>query len=171
MLSPAQVGLKGLFMLRIIYLSLLVLLSPSVLVAANPWQTLIPELERGQKPAPINHEVQLDERAPQIKTGGLVHALDGQNMRMPGFIVPLESDGNKITEFFLVPFFGACLHLPPPPPNQIIHVSHPKGIDMIEPWEVVWISGEMQVKATDIEGLASAGYAMTLSKAPEMYTP
>ncbi|GAD00250.1 DUF3299 domain-containing protein [Agarivorans albus] len=159
-------------MLRIIYLSLLVLFSPSVLAAANPWQTLIPELERGQiVQAPINHEVQLDERAPQIKTGGLVHALDGQNMRMPGFIVPLESDGNKITEFFLVPFFGACLHLPPPPPNQIIHVSHPKGIDMIEPWEVVWISGEMQVKATDVKGLASAGYSMTLNKNVEFYTP
>ncbi|WP_220719558.1 DUF3299 domain-containing protein [Agarivorans litoreus] len=159
-------------MWRIIYLSLLVLLSPSVLAAANPWQTLIPELERGQiVQTPINHEVQLDERAPQIKTGGLVHALDGQNMRMPGFIVPLESDGNKITEFFLVPFFGACLHLPPPPPNQIIHVSHPKGIDMIEPWEVVWISGEMQVKATDVEGLASAGYAMNLIKDIEMYIP
>jgi hypothetical protein len=158
-------------MLRILYLSLVVLLSPSALAAANPWQTLIPELERSQQLAPINHDVQLEERAPQIKSGGLVHALDGQAMRMPGFIVPLESDGNKITEFFLVPFFGACLHLPPPPPNQIIHVKHPQGIDMIEPWEVVWLSGEMQVKATDIEGLASAGYSMTLNKNVEPYTP
>jgi hypothetical protein len=158
-------------MLCILYLSLVVLLSPSALAAANPWQTLIPELERSQQLAPINHDVQLEERAPQIKSGGLVHALDGQAMRMPGFIVPLESDGNKITEFFLVPFFGACLHLPPPPPNQIIHVKHPQGIDMIEPWEVVWLSGEMQVKATDIEGLASAGYSMTLNKNVEPYTP
>ncbi|GDY25384.1 hypothetical protein AHAT_12740 [Agarivorans sp. Toyoura001] len=159
-------------MLRILCFVFAGLISPIVLATPNPWLSLVPELERDQpNQNPINHQIQLDERAPQIKSGGLVQALNGQDMRMPGFVVPLESDGDKITEFFLVPFFGACLHLPPPPPNQIIHVRHPAGIDMVEPWEVIWISGQMQVKATDVEGIASAGYAMSLNKDIEFYVP
>jgi hypothetical protein len=114
--------------------------------------------------------VQLDERAPQLKSGGFVMALDSQAMRMPGFVVALEGDSEKITEFLLVPYFGACLHMPPPPPNQIIHVSYPKGISYVEPWQVVWISGEMQVKANEVEGIM-AGYAMDLDGDVELYVP
>ncbi len=138
--------------------------------SVNPWLSLVLENERGQSVQPLSHQAQLDERAPQLKSGGFVMALDGQAMRMPGFVVALEGDSEKITEFLLVPYFGACLHMPPPPPNQIIHVSYPKGISHVDPWQVVWISGEMQVKANEVEGIL-AGYAMDLDRDVELYVP
>jgi len=56
---------------------------------------------------------------------------DQQNIRLPGFIVPLEFDDDmNISEFFLVPYFGACIHMPPPPPNQIIFVRYPQGLQL-----------------------------------------
>jgi uncharacterized protein len=42
---------------------------------------------------------------------------------VPGFMVPLEDDLNQVTEFLLVPYAGACIHVPPPPPNQIVYVK------------------------------------------------
>lgn len=57
--------------------------------------------------------------------------LVNKRIMIPGFIVPTAyNDERKVTEFFLVPFFGACLHLPPPPPNQIIHVSYERGFTL-----------------------------------------
>lgn len=54
-----------------------------------------------------------------------------KRIMLPGFVVPTAyNDERKVTEFFLVPFFGACLHLPPPPPNQIIYVSYEEGIEL-----------------------------------------
>lgn len=55
----------------------------------------------------------------------------GQRIMIPGFIVPLAFDKDRrVTEFFLVPFFGACIHLPPPPPNQIVYVSYERGVQL-----------------------------------------
>ncbi|HBC56143.1 MAG TPA: DUF3299 domain-containing protein, partial [Gammaproteobacteria bacterium] len=67
-----------------------------------------------------------DDRYYQALTSSrIVREMDGQAIRIPGFIVPLEfDDGQTITQFFLVPFFGACVHVPPPPPNQIIFVHY-----------------------------------------------
>ncbi len=48
--------------------------------------------------------------------------LDGKRVSIPGFMVPLEDDAESVTEFLLVPYAGACIHVPPPPPNQIVHV-------------------------------------------------
>jgi hypothetical protein len=59
----------------------------------------------------------------------IIPEMDGQAIRIPDFIVPLEfNDKQTITQFYLVPFFGACIHLPPPPPNQIIFVNYPEGL-------------------------------------------
>lgn len=68
------------------------------------------------------------ESAPAAKqdmpNAPVVKALDGQNIRLPGYIVPLEvSEEGRTTEFLLVPYFGACIHVPPPPSNQIVHVK------------------------------------------------
>ena len=52
----------------------------------------------------------------------VVPELNGQTIRMPGFVLPLEYAGKKVTEFLLVPWVGACIHTPPPPANQIVHV-------------------------------------------------
>ena len=76
-------------------------------------------------------------------------ALDGQAIRIPGYVVPLEEGPDGPKEFLLVPYFGACIHSPPPPANQIIHVlprSVPKGVRSMDP---VWISGTLVREKTD----------------------
>jgi hypothetical protein len=74
------------------------------------------------------------------------HTFDGVSVRMPGYALPLEYDGKKITEFLLVPWVGACIHTPPPPPNQIVYVRVNEGIESHGRFTPVWVTGEMTVK-------------------------
>ena len=93
-------------------------------------------------------------------------ALVGQAVRLPGFIVPLEEGKDGIKEFLLVPYFGACIHSPPPPANQIVHVlprSPAKGFHSMDP---VWISGVLASVKTD-SYMGAAGYRIeAVSVAP-----
>lgn len=52
-----------------------------------------------------------------------VWKLEGKEVSIPGFMVPLEDDAQQVTEFLLVPYAGACIHVPPPPPNQMVYVK------------------------------------------------
>ena len=91
-------------------------------------------------------------------------AMDGQKIRIPGFVVPLEFDEEQtISQFFLVPYFGACLHMPPPPPNQIILVDAPDGVQMSALYEPFWLEGEVSTVVTENE-MAKSAYAMQLYK-------
>ncbi|WP_248800117.1 DUF3299 domain-containing protein [Pseudomonas sp. MWU13-2105] len=94
----------------------------------------------------------------------VVKALDGQHVRLPGYIVPLEvSEEGRTTEFLLVPYFGACIHVPPPPSNQIVHVTSELGVKVDELYQPYWIEGDMQVKQSTSD-LADAGYSMAAQK-------
>ena len=75
-------------------------------------------------------------------------AFTGQAVRIPGFVVPLEETPEGVKEFLLVPYFGACVHSPPPPANQIIHVL-PKSAARIRSMDAVWISGTLATTKTD----------------------
>ena len=75
-------------------------------------------------------------------------ALDGVEVRIPGFIVPLEENQGEITEFLLVPYFGACIHTPPPPANQILHVR-PKQGAKFRAMDTVWVTGKLQTVRND----------------------
>jgi hypothetical protein len=81
------------------------------------------------------------------RANAVVPELNGQQVRMPGYALPLEFKDQKITEFLLVPWVGACIHTPPPPPNQIIYVKLEKGIENAGRFTPVWVTGEMAVKA------------------------
>jgi len=74
-------------------------------------------------------------------------ALDGVRIRMPGYALPLEYDGKIVTEFLLVPWVGACIHTPPPPPNQIVYVKSDKGIEKAGRFTPVWVTGEMTIES------------------------
>jgi len=52
----------------------------------------------------------------------IVPSLNGIRGEIPGFVVPLDTNYERAREFLLVPYFGACIHVPPPPSNQVIHV-------------------------------------------------
>ncbi len=75
--------------------------------------------------------------------------LVGQRVRIPGFVVPLEDTKDGIKEFLLVPYFGACVHSPPPPSNQIIHVLPKDAVKGFRSMDAVWISGTLKNTQTD----------------------
>ena len=104
-----------------------------------------------------------------LNSSRIVSKMNGSAIRIPGFIVPLEfSDKQTITQFFLVPWFGACIHLPPPPPNQIILTNYPKGLKLESLYEPFWISGVLKTSLVENE-LASAAYVLEMN-AYEPYT-
>lgn len=92
----------------------------------------------------------------------IIKEMDGKAIRLPGFIVPLEFDDNQvITQFFLVPFFGACIHLPPPPPNQTIFVNYPDGLKLDTLVDPIWISGVLQISMTEND-MARSAYSIEM---------
>ncbi|OOG21800.1 hypothetical protein B1C78_15985 [Thioalkalivibrio denitrificans] len=89
----------------------------------------------------------------------VVEALDGERVRIGGFVVPLEGDGERVTEFLLVPYEGACIHVPPPPPNQVIHVQMQAPGARLRLFDAVWLTGTLQARRVPSD-LADAGYSM-----------
>ena len=86
--------------------------------------------------------------------------LDGVEMRLPGFVVPVETSTEETTGFLLVPYYGACVHVPPPPANQTVYVVTQSGMGFRpELFEVVWVTGTMSV-ATIENDVAKAGYTL-----------
>lgn len=149
-------------------LPLLLLTLSGPLMAEEPreveWIELMPkeDLELLQNMPEIGHESNDPAELPEeLMSGNVVEAMDERNIRIPGFVVPLEfSDDKRVTEFFLVPYFGACIHVPPPPPNQVIHVSYPEGIHVDALYEPYWISGVLKTERISND-VADASYVMT----------
>lgn len=84
-------------------------------------------------------------------------ALVGQQVRIPGFVVPLEDSKDGLKEFLLVPYFGACIHSPPPPANQIVHVLPRSPAKGLRSMDAVWITGTLTTGRTD-SYMGAAGY-------------
>ncbi len=84
-------------------------------------------------------------------------ALVGKAVRIPGFVVPLEDSQDGLKEFLLVPYFGACIHSPPPPANQIIHVLPKTPAKGLRSMDAVWISGVLQTGRNDTY-MGASGY-------------
>ena len=95
------------------------------------------------------------EQTPALKS------VNGKTVRVPGYMVPLEDDQEQVTEFLLVPYVGACIHTPPPPPNQIVHVKSGKKVP-VSFWEPIWASGKLDI-STIKSPFGDVSYQMTLS--------
>jgi uncharacterized protein len=93
----------------------------------------------------------------------VVAELDGQRVRIGGYVVALDFDATKIKEFLLVPFVGACIHVPPPPPNQIIYVKAAEGFEVNGQFDPVYVTGTLKT-ARQFTGLAATGYTMEAEK-------
>ncbi|PUA19307.1 DUF3299 domain-containing protein [Glaciimonas sp. PCH181] len=86
-------------------------------------------------------------------------AMNGKQIKIPGFVVSLDREGEALKEFLLVPYFGGCIHVPPPPANQIIHVNSVKAIKGVRTMDAVWISGVLKVTPTSTD-MGDAGYSL-----------
>lgn len=111
-------------------------------------------------------EIEHDGSGPQVSftSEKVVEAMNGVKGKLAGYIVPLEADAEgRMVDFFLVPYFGACIHMPPPPPNQIIYVKPKQPVPMTEIWDAYWIHGTLRV-ARQQNDVAVAVYSMELDR-------
>jgi hypothetical protein len=161
--------------MKILYTAVLLFTLSLGSVHAEPaqeleWDNMIPEDYRPDKImeqfGDINALEDGDPRAQKImeqleaawKVAPVVESLDGKRVKLPGFVVPIEGDGKKLSEFLLVPYYGACIHVPPPPANQTVYVKVPKGDAKIrQAFDTVWVTGILSAKPFDSD-LATAGY-------------
>lgn len=99
------------------------------------------------------------------KTAPVRPELNDTLVKIPGYVVPIETDGKRSTEFLLVPYFGACIHVPPPPANQTIFVTtkEQKGATIRKLYDVVWVTGVLKTQIFEGE-LAHAGYTIVASE-------
>lgn len=98
----------------------------------------------------------------QIGTFNIVEDLDGLVVRMPGYILPLDfAENGSAQEFLLLPYHGACVHVPPPPPNQIVYLRALEPIRFDSLWEPVWVEGRMEIERVDTD-LAATAYSMVV---------
>lgn len=140
---------------------------------SNP-PSYITEVEDGSLEDQISSQIQNsiaaasdDAYQQALVSTNIVPEMDGKSVRIPGFIVPLEfNDEQAITQFFLVPFFGACIHVPPPPPNQIIFVNYPEGLKLEALYDPFWLSGVLSTSLTEND-MATAAYSLKL----DLYEP
>lgn len=87
-------------------------------------------------------------------------ALDGRRIKMPGYIVPFDMSAAGITDFILAPYLGACIHVPPPPANQLVLVSANAPWPADKMWEAVWVTGLLRIQLQSTE-LGQTGYVIT----------
>ncbi len=86
-----------------------------------------------------------------------VHDYDGKTVRLPGYMVPFDFEGTEVREFLLVPYVGACIHVPPPPPNQLVFVTSKNPVPSEGLFEPVWVEGTFGTNEITTE-LAEVGY-------------
>jgi hypothetical protein len=124
------------------------------------WLKMMPpeDLEALKHPPPIRHTG--STRMKQFGSSSTVADVANRKIKLPGYVVPIESDDQgRMTEFFFVPFFGACIHVPPPPPNQIVYARLATPIKTPEIWDPYWLRGELRVE-TKKNKLAGSAYTM-----------
>lgn len=136
----------------------------------TPWESLVPadwDPMRELKGIDFNTLTDTDPRAVKAletlrkewDNAPVVTKLNGARIRIPGFVVPLDVQKRQVTEFLLVPYYGACIHTPPPPANQIIHVVPAKPLTSDQVMAPVWVSGTLETVRTET-GMGAAGYYM-----------
>ncbi|MDF1768589.1 DUF3299 domain-containing protein [Maricaulis sp.] len=132
------------------------------------WDHLLPEgeMERIQElynlASSMTEMDHLGGPMTQIGTFNVQEGLIGRTVRMPGYILPLDlQPGGDITEFLLVPYFGACVHTPPPPPNQIVYVTSAEPIRVERLWSAVWVTGQLTADQ-HMNDMGDAAYTIEL---------
>lgn len=88
--------------------------------------------------------------------------LEGRAVKLAGYVVPLESGWGGMREFLLVPYAGACIHTPPPPSNQIVHIVASERVKGLRSMDVVWVSGRLRVQRLETD-VGASGYQLEAS--------
>jgi hypothetical protein len=136
------------------------LLNPPNYVVDADEGSLEDQVTRGLERAMLTEEDDAYQRA--LISEKVVAEFNGKAIKLAGFVVPLDfNDEGIVTEFFFVPYFGACIHLPAPPPNQIIFVKHKEGLTLDEFYNPIWISGILTTSLIEDE-VATSAYTLDM---------
>ncbi|MGI3169938.1 DUF3299 domain-containing protein [Pseudooceanicola sp. C21-150M6] len=130
------------------------------------WEDLIPEgVPYGEIIGPGQIDAINDTWVPQFdKNASMVNTtLDGKPVKLPGYIIPFDTGSGGVTSFMLVPYVGACIHTPPPPPNQLVFVTTDTPWPSESMWDPVWVSGRLSAKAMSTQ-IAEVGYRIAAEK-------
>ena len=129
------------------------------------WKDLLPRQARGlsSNTAPLSHSTIPSRSFSDPRHFAIVPQLNGQLIRLPGYLVPLEFDSLGGVEFLLVPFVGACIHVPPPPPNQLVYAVTDQPHQMTGLFDPVYAVGTLRTRYEPTE-LASASYSMDVER-------
>lgn len=137
------------------------------------WDSLMPSTfgiatppTQSNPSGPTDHSGSGGANLPSYSSVNLVEELIGKKVSIPGFVVPLDVDGQKVLKFLFVPYMGACVHVPPPPPNQLIYAEIEEGLVMEEMWIPVELYGTLGAEYVET-GLGAAGYTMTIDEVKE----
>lgn len=145
--------------------------APPAAIASAPefseidWMDLIPadELENyrlGVAFAVSRADHSVEQRPSQFGSFKTVPSMNGRKVALQGYVVPLDTDEHGLmTSFFFVPTLGACIHVPPPPPDQMIYVSLSDPVTAPEYGQSSWLKGTLRTEAQNLQ-LASAAYTM-----------
>ncbi len=130
------------------------------------WEDLVPEGAIQPKEYSLeelhNLGAIIEEQTDPTVGRAVVTELAGQKVKLPAYIIPLDTDAKTTRQFLLVPFFGACIHVPPPPPNQIVYGTSKKGLDN-QLFDALWVYGTMGIETISSE-LAESGYTMRVDR-------
>ena len=129
------------------------------------WTDLLPE---GQSSIPPGIQGLIDHDGPNLSSQqppsqGVRTDWNGKTVRLPGFIVPIDYSGTGVTAFILVPFVGACVHVPPPPANQLVFVTTEKPYESTGLYEAVNVIGMFGTASTYTQ-LADVAYALSADR-------
>ena len=138
--------------------------------APDPFATMSPERLGKLLDGSDESERELARLDEAMRRAPVDEALDGEHVTLPGYVVPLDFDGQtRLTEFLLVPYFGACIHTPPPPANQIVLARSAEAVTVEDTYAPVELRGILRTESTRTD-LADTGYLMeVLSVTP--YAP
>ena len=135
------------------------------------WSDLAPKGQRVVPPA-LQSLIDHNQPAPlvslQPESLGVRTEWNGRIVKLPGFVVPIEYSGTGVTAFILVPFAGACVHVPPPPANQLVFVTSEKPYETSGLFEPVNVIGMFGISSMSTQ-LADIAYALSADKI-ERYT-
>lgn len=99
----------------------------------------------------------------QPEASGVTTQYDGRTVRLPGYVVPIDYSGTGVTAFILVPYVGACIHVPPPPANQLVMVTTDRPYEAGSQWDPVAVTGRFGTAGTSTD-LAEVGYALSADR-------
>lgn len=127
------------------------------------WRDLLPDSQNAIPPSLqglLDHDETALPSSQQPQSSGVRTDWNGLIVSLPGFIVPIDYSGTGVTAFILVPYVGACVHVPPPPANQLVFVTTPTPYENSGLFEAVTVTGMFGTAATSTQ-LADIAYALS----------